>query len=63
MIGRIFHVCIVEQRDIVMRDLINRGAMVGPRMFVAGCGLSVTGEPFKPEMRPQCGLADGVPEV
>jgi imidazolonepropionase-like amidohydrolase len=27
--------------DIVMRDLINRGAMVGPRMFVAGCGLSV----------------------
>jgi imidazolonepropionase-like amidohydrolase len=49
--------------DIVMRDLINRGAMVGPRMFVAGCGLSVTGEPFKPEMRPQCGQADGVPEV
>src|ERR1700733_9961981 len=49
--------------DIVMRDLINRGAMVGPRMFVAGCGLSVTGEPFKEEMRPQCGQADGVPEV
>jgi imidazolonepropionase-like amidohydrolase len=49
--------------DIVMRDLINRGAMVGPRMFVAGCGLTVTSEPFKPEMRPQCGQADGVPEV
>jgi imidazolonepropionase-like amidohydrolase len=49
--------------DIVMRDLINRGAMVGPRMFVAGCGLSVTSEAFKPEMRPQCGQADGVPEV
>jgi imidazolonepropionase-like amidohydrolase len=49
--------------DIVMRDLINRGAMVGPRMFVAGCGLSVTGEPFQPEMRIQCGQADGVPEV
>jgi imidazolonepropionase-like amidohydrolase len=49
--------------DIVMRDLINRGAMIGPRMFVAGCGLTVTSEPFKPEMRPQCGQADGVPEV
>jgi imidazolonepropionase-like amidohydrolase len=49
--------------DIVMRDLINRGVMVGPRMFVAGCGLTVTSEPFKPEMRPQCGQADGVPEV
>jgi imidazolonepropionase-like amidohydrolase len=49
--------------DIVMRDLINRGAMVGPRMFVAGCGLTVTSEAFKPEMQPQCGQADGVPEV
>ena len=49
--------------DIVMRDLINREAMVGPRMFVAGCGLTVTSEPFKPEMQPQCGQADGVPEV
>jgi imidazolonepropionase-like amidohydrolase len=25
--------------DIVMRDLINMGAMVGPRMFVSGPGL------------------------
>jgi imidazolonepropionase-like amidohydrolase len=25
--------------DVAMRDLINRGAMVGPRMFVAGHGL------------------------
>jgi imidazolonepropionase-like amidohydrolase len=49
--------------DIVMRDLINRGAMLGPRMFVAGCGLTVTSEPFKPQMLPQCGQADGVPEV
>ncbi len=31
-----------EYADIAMRDLINRGAMVGPRMFVAGYGLSVT---------------------
>jgi len=29
-----------EYGDVVMRDLINRGAMVGPRMFVAGFGLS-----------------------
>ena len=29
-----------EYGDIVMRDLIERGAMVGPRMFVAGFGLS-----------------------
>jgi imidazolonepropionase-like amidohydrolase len=29
-----------EYGDIVMRDLINRGAMNGPRMFVAGFGLS-----------------------
>ena len=28
--------------DIALRDLINRGAMVGPRMVVAGYGLHVT---------------------
>ncbi len=32
-------------------------------MFVAGCGLSVTSEPFHPDMKSQCGQADGVPEV
>ena len=49
--------------DIAMRDLINRGAMVGPRMFVA-CGLSVTDDPFHPgSVMPSCGTADGVPEV
>src|SRR5262249_30973704 len=30
--------------DIAMRDLIQRGAMPGPRMFVAGYGLHVTDE-------------------
>jgi imidazolonepropionase-like amidohydrolase len=30
-----------EYMDIAMRDLINRGAMLGPRMFVAGYGLSI----------------------
>jgi imidazolonepropionase-like amidohydrolase len=50
--------------DIVMRDLINRGAMVGPRMFVATCGLSITAEPFRPGfVIPSCGTVDGVPEV
>ncbi len=29
-----------EYNDIAMRELINRGAMIGPRMFVAGYGLS-----------------------
>jgi len=32
-----------EYTDIAMRDLINRGAMTGPRMFVSGYGLSVGG--------------------
>ena len=31
-----------EYADIAMRDLINRGAMVGPRVFAAGYGLHVT---------------------
>ena len=30
-----------EFTDIAMRDLINRGAMLGPRMFVCGYGLTV----------------------
>jgi imidazolonepropionase-like amidohydrolase len=28
-----------DYKDIAMRDLINRGAMIGPRLFVAGYGL------------------------
>jgi imidazolonepropionase-like amidohydrolase len=53
-----------DYADIAMRDLINRGAMVGPRMFVAGFGLHVTGEPAKPGfVIPRGGQADGVPEV
>src|SRR5215469_15094485 len=50
--------------DIAMRDLINRGEMIGPRMFVCGYGLTVTSTPFKPGFNPpQGGIADGVPEV
>jgi imidazolonepropionase-like amidohydrolase len=37
-----------EYMDIAMRDLINRGAMVGPRMFVAGYGLSIPGRTPSP---------------
>jgi imidazolonepropionase-like amidohydrolase len=54
----------IDYADIAMRDLINRGAMVGPRMFVAGHGLHVTPELEKPGVvTPRLGQADGVPEV
>src|SRR5437868_11960318 len=51
-----------------MRDLINRGEMIGPRMFVVGYGLSVTSTAYKgtnsaPGANPAGGIADGVPEV
>jgi imidazolonepropionase-like amidohydrolase len=50
--------------DIAMRDLINRGEMVGPRMFVCGYGLYITNTPYKPGVNlPAGGIADGVPEV
>jgi imidazolonepropionase-like amidohydrolase len=51
-------------QDIAMRDLINRGAMLGPRMFVSGHGLHVTRQPLRPGFcEPDPGKADGVPEV
>ena len=37
-----------QYEDIAMRDLINHGEMIGPRMFVCGYGLTVTSTPFKP---------------
>jgi imidazolonepropionase-like amidohydrolase len=53
-----------QYMDIAMRDLINRGEMVGPRMFVVGYGLYVTNTPYKPGLNPPAGgIADGVPEV
>jgi imidazolonepropionase-like amidohydrolase len=53
-----------QYEDIAMRDLINHGEMVGPRMFVCGYGLTVTSTPFKPGFNPPAGgIADGVPEV
>jgi imidazolonepropionase-like amidohydrolase/cyclophilin family peptidyl-prolyl cis-trans isomerase len=35
-----------DEADLAMRDLINDGAMIGPRMFVSGAGLS--GRPTAP---------------
>jgi imidazolonepropionase-like amidohydrolase len=53
-----------QYMDIAMRDLINRGEMIGPRMFVCGYGLYITAAPFKKEGTPPLGgVADGVPEV
>jgi imidazolonepropionase-like amidohydrolase len=53
-----------QYMDIAMRDLINRGEMVGPRMFVAGYGIYITMTPFKKENALRAGgLADGVPQV
>ena len=53
-----------QYMDIAMRDLINRGEMVGPRMFVCGYGLYITNIPYKPGLNPPAGgIADGVPEV
>ena len=53
-----------QYEDIAMRDLINRGEMVGPRMFVCGYGLYITNTPYKPGLNPPAGgIADGVPEV
>src|SRR6201982_3618791 len=57
-----------QYMDIAMRELINRGEMIGPRMFVVGYGLSVTSTAYKgtnsaPGANPAGGIADGVPEV
>ena len=54
-----------QYMDIAMRDLINRGEMIGPRMFVSGYGLNVsmtpTGKPVAAV--PGTATADGVAEV
>src|SRR5437870_4984422 len=53
-----------QYMDIAMRDLINRGEMTGPRMFVCGYGLYITNTPYKAGINPPAGgIADGVPEV
>jgi len=53
-----------QYMDIATRDLINRGEMIGPRMFVVGYGLNISSTPYKPGVNPPAGgIADGVPEV
>jgi imidazolonepropionase-like amidohydrolase len=53
-----------QYMDIAMRDLINHGEMIGPRMFVCGYGLYITNTPYKPGLNPPAGgIADGVHEV
>ena len=52
-----------DNMDLAMRALINRGAMHGPRMFVAGNGLHISGPPDKAGVVPDPGRCDGVAEV
>jgi imidazolonepropionase-like amidohydrolase len=53
-----------QYMDIAMRNLINQGEMIGPRMFVVGYALYITNTPYKPGINPPAGgIADGVPEV
>ena len=53
-----------DWNDIAMRDLINRGAMIGPRMLVAGYGIYVADAPPRPGYTtPAGGRADNQPEV
>jgi imidazolonepropionase-like amidohydrolase len=53
-----------QYMDIAMRDLINHGEMIGPRMLVVGYGLYITNAPYKPGLNlPAGGIADGIPEV
>src|SRR5258707_4357291 len=53
-----------QYMDISMRDLINAGEMIGPRMFVSGYGLYATQTPYKKAGSIPGGVyADGVPDV
>ncbi|MFI5058509.1 MAG: amidohydrolase family protein [Candidatus Acidiferrales bacterium] len=53
-----------QYMDIAMRDLINAGEMIGPRMFVSGYGLYASQTPYRKEGSiPGAVFADGVPEV
>ena len=52
-----------DNMDFALRDLINRGAMVGPRMFVAGNGLHISSTPYKIGAIPDAGQCDGVEAV
>jgi len=55
----------LDYTDIAMRDLINRGAMIGPRMFVAGHAIRVTSfvSPRAGLTWHDDGIADSVDEI
>ena len=53
----------MDNMDFAMRDLINRGVMTGPRMFVAGNGLHITSSPYKFGVLPDAGQCDGIESV
>jgi imidazolonepropionase-like amidohydrolase len=53
----------LDNMDFALRELINRGAIVGPRMFVAGNGLHISSSPYKVGDIPDAGQCDGVAAV
>src|SRR5439155_14106374 len=54
----------MQDNDIAMRDLVNQGLIVGPRMFVSGIPLQVTSSSSRPHVDfPYPEIANGVPEV
>ena len=53
----------MDNMDFAMRDLINRGVMTGPRMFVAGNGLHITSSPYKIGVPADAGQCDGIESV
>jgi imidazolonepropionase-like amidohydrolase len=52
-----------ELTDIAMRDLVRMGVFLGPRMFVAGYGLSITRQPYRAGVPPSPGTVDGADEI
>ena len=52
-----------EYTDVAIRDLINRGAMTGPRMLVAAHGLHIAGKPGSAPDPGECDGADACARV
>ncbi len=52
-----------DNMDLAMRYLINKGVMIGPRMFVAGNGLHISTSPYKVGSIPDAGQCDGIAAV
>src|SRR5262245_52152688 len=44
----------VDYADVALRDLVQSGELVGPRIFAVGCGLRVTRTPFRGAATPVC---------